>query len=181
MWYPTAITVQPTAEPITLEEACDHLRVDDEGERFQVMRLVTMSRSFVEAYCAARWATQTVVMKCDAWDDLARLPEAPVQSVTSIAYVDINGASQTLSGDVYEVWADGLDTAIVAKYGQVFPPIRPGSRITLTAVVGATAIPPPVKHAILLHVGYSYENREGGKMAELDAMAALLANYRRGA
>ena len=37
------------------------------------------------------------------------------------------------------------------------------------------------KHAMLLHSGYSYENREGGKTSELDAMAALLANYRRGA
>lgn len=180
MWYPTAITVQPAAEPITLEEACAHLRVDDEGERFQVLRLVTMSRSFVEDYCSARWATQTAVMKCDAWGDLARLPEAPVQSVTSISYIDTDGATQTLASTVYELRADGLDAAIVAKYNQTFPVIRPGSRIAVTAVIGAAIIPPPVKHAMLLHIGASYEQREGGK-ADWGAMEALLSNYRRGA
>lgn len=181
MWYPAAITVAPTAEPITLEEACDHLRVTDEGERFIVLRLIGVSRAFVEDYCAAKFATQTVAMKCDAWADLARLPEAPVQSISSISYIDTNGDTQTLSSTVYELRADGLEAAIVAKYNQTFPAIRPGSRITVTAVIGTASIPLPVKHAMLLHLAFSYERREGGKMAELDAMAALLSNYRRGA
>lgn len=181
MWYPAAVTVPPAAEPITLEEAAEHLRVDNDAERFQIQRLITVSRSFVEDYCATRWATQTVAMKCDAWGDLARVPEAPVQSVTSIAYTDTHGAAQTLSADVYELRADGLDAAIVAKYNQTFPVIRPGSRITVTAVVGTATAPAPVRHAMLLHLAYSYERREGGKTSELDAMAALLSNYRRGA
>lgn len=181
MWYPSAITVLPTTEPVTLEEACAHLRVDDEGERFTVQHLITMSRAFVEDYCAARFATQTAVMKCDGFGDLARMPEAPIQSVTSVTYVDTAGATQTLSTDVYELRADGLEAAIVTKYGKTWPIVRPGSRVTVTAVVGTAIIPPPVKHAILLHLAFSYERREGGKTTELDAMAALLSNYRRGA
>lgn len=180
MWYPAAIS-DPSAEPITLEEACDHLRVDDEGERFIVLRLISVARAFVEDYCAARWAPRTAVLKCDAWEDMARMPEAPIQSVATITYTDTNGATQTLSTDVYELRADGLEAAIVAKYGQVFPPIRSGSRITVTVLAGPSAMPLAVKHAMLLYIGYAYENREGGKTAELDAMAALLANYRRGA
>ncbi len=181
MWYPAAVTVAPAAEPVTLADAKAHLRVDTAADDAVIAGMITVARSFVEDYCATRWATQTVAMRCDAWADLARLPEAPVQSVTSIAYTDTNGASQTLSTDVYELRADGLDAAIVAKYNQTFPVIRPGSRITVTAVVGTATAPAPVRHAMLLHRGYSYERREGGKTAELDAMAALLSNYRRGA
>lgn len=181
MWYPSAVTVPPASEPITLAEAKAHLRVDASADDTLITRLVTVSRSFVEDYCASRFATQTVVMKCDGFDDLARMPEAPIQSVTSVTYVDTAGATQTLSTDVYELRADGLEAAIVTKYGKTWPIIRPGSRVTVTAVVGTATTPPPVKHAMLLHLAFSYERREGGKTTELDAMAALLSNYRRGA
>jgi uncharacterized phiE125 gp8 family phage protein len=181
MWYPASITVAAAAEPITLGEAQDHLRADLAVEEAHVRLLIASARAHVEAYCGVRFATQTVTAKCDSFADMARLPEAPVQSVTSISYVDTAGTTQTLSTDVYELRADGLDAAVVLKYGQTWPATQPGSRITVVAVVGTETIPPPVKLAMLLHLGQSYEQRENAKAEGWTALDSLLCNYRRSA
>jgi hypothetical protein len=107
--------------------------------------------------------------------------------VTSIEYVNTAGTTQTLSTDVYELRAEGIEAAIVRKYNQVWPAIRPGSRITLTAVVGYATVPDDVKHAMLLLIGALFENREqtviGVSVASLPGSVnvdAFLANHRRG-
>ena len=181
MWYPAAITVAAETEPVTLAEATAHLRVDGTADDDLIGALIAAARNHVENYCGLRFASQTIAAKCDSFADLARLPEAPAQSVSSITYVDTAGETQTLATSVYEMRADGLEAAIVLKYGQTWPAIQSGSRITVALVVGYVTIPPAVKAAMLLHIGASYEQRENAGAAGWTAMDSLLANYRRGA
>ena len=109
MWYPATVTVAATAEPVSLVEAKRHVHAEDfADEDPQLGMLIASARAHVEKYCNVRLATQTVTIKCDGFCDMARLPIAPVQSVTSITYIDTAGAPQTLSTDVYELWADDL-------------------------------------------------------------------------
>lgn len=187
MWYPASITVAAAAEPVLWADADAQLRLDGATtEQGLVERMIATAREHVEDYTGTRLASQTVAVKCGSFADMARLPEAPVTSVTSIVYVDTAGATQTLSTDVYELRADGIEAAIVRKYNQVWPAIRPGSRITLTAVVGYATAPQSVRQAILLLVGAWFENREqtviGVSVADLPqsvAVDALLVNHRR--
>ncbi|SDN84890.1 head-tail connector protein [Ensifer sp. YR511] len=181
MWYPTKVATAATTEPVSLEEVKRRLHVtfDDDDEDINLM--ISSMRDHAEKYCNTRFASQTVEMKCDGFCDFARLPEAPVTSVTSIAYVDTGGGNQTLAETVYELRNDGLEVAIVAKYGQQWPAIQPGSRIVVTAVVGYAAAPAAVKHAILLNIADAYENRENAELDDWTAFDALLCNYRRGA
>ena len=181
MWYPTKITIPATSEPVTTEEAKRRLHVDFADDDADIDLLVKSARDHVEKYCNVRFASQTVEMKCDGFCDLERLPEAPVSSVASIAYVDTAGVTQTLADTVYELRADALEAAIVTKYGQQWPAIQSGSRITVTAVVGYAEAPPAVKHAALLWIADAYENRENAKLEDWTALDALLCNFRRGA
>lgn len=181
MWYPTKITVAATTEPVTTTDAKRRLHVDFTDDDADIDLMIKSARDHAEKYCNVRFASQTVEMKCDAFCDLARLPEAPVSSVTSISYVDTDGAAQTLATSVYELRADALEAAIVTKYGQQWPAIQIGSRITVTAVVGYSDAPPAVKHAILLFIADAYENRENAELDDWTAFDALLSNYRRGA
>ncbi|HYE49584.1 MAG TPA: head-tail connector protein [Azospirillaceae bacterium] len=186
MWYPATITGAVEAEPITTAEAKAHLRVDGAAEDSLIAGLVAAARAHAEAYCGARLATQTVAMKCDGFADLGRLPEAPVQSVASVTYVDTSGDTQTLATSVYELRSDGLEAALVLKYGQAWPATRMGSRITVTAVVGYATLPKDIRHALLLLIGHWYVAREavniGNIVNELPlGVAALLCNHRRGA
>lgn len=185
MWYPATISVAAEAEPVTASLAKAHLRVDHSDDDTIIAAYIASARAHVERYCGARFASQTLVVKCDGFDDFARLSEAPVTSVSSVAYVDTDGTTQTLSTDVYELRADGLETSIALKYEQTWPAIRTGSRITVTLVAGYATAPETVKQAMLLLIAAWYENREAGPAGELahpyvpPAFDALLANERR--
>jgi uncharacterized phiE125 gp8 family phage protein len=165
-----------TVQDVKRQSYIDHS--DDDG---QIERLIAAARDHAEHYCGTRLATQTIVVKCDCFADLARLPTAPVQSITSITYLDAEGATATLSTDVYELRADGLDAAVVLKYDQTWPAIQQRSRITVTAVVGYADLPPAIKHAMLLWVGGAFENRENAAALSWTAFDSLLCNFRRGA
>ncbi|MBZ9980404.1 hypothetical protein LB521_04485 [Mesorhizobium sp. BR-1-1-8] len=181
MWYPATVTVAATDEPIRLVEAKRHVHAEDyTDDDAELALLISSARNHVEKYCNTRFATQTVAVKCDCFGDMARLSEAPVQSVTSIVYVDAAGATQTLADTVYELRADGLEAAIVLRYGQSWPAIQPSSRISVTAVVGYEDAPPSVKHAILLFLAGGYEMRENASGDAWTTFDCLLSNHRRG-
>lgn len=187
MWYPATITVPAATEPVSIAEARLQCSIETDETEFDDLlnRLIAAARGHVESYCATRFASQTVAVKCDAFADMARLAEAPVNSVTSIVYVDTAGADQTLLTDVYELRSDGLEASIVLKYGQAWPSIRPGSRITLTAVVGTASVPAAVKHAMLMLLAHWTKTREAVVTGEAAietpiGVADLLCNHRRG-
>lgn len=180
MWYPSAVTV-PATELVTIAEARQQARSDSDTDLdTELTRLITVARNHTEKYCGIRIGAQTIVAKCDSFDDLARLPDAPVTSITSITYVDTDGVTQTLATSVYELRADDLDAAVVLKFNQSWPAIQPGSRITLTSVVGYATAPPAVHHAMLLHIADHFADHEMVVVNGFTTFDALLANHRRG-
>jgi hypothetical protein len=109
---------------------------------------------------------------------MARLPIAPVSDV-DIEYVATDGTEQTVLDAAYELRADGLAASVVPAYGQNWPATRPGSRITVTAIVGYETLPASIRHAMLLWIAEAYLNRENAETPEWTAFDALLTNYRR--
>lgn len=182
MWYPVTIAA-PATEPVTSAQAKSQCRIGSSETAFdtEITRLVTVARAHVEAYCGARFGSRSATMLCDSFADLVRLPEAPVTAVASITYIDTDGAEQTLATSVYELRASGLDAAIVLKYGQAWPSIRPGSRITVTATVGYSAAPEDVLHAMLLFIADSFHQRETAVVGDWSTLDSLLINHRRNA
>lgn len=180
MWYPSKVVTPPQAEPVTIDIARVHVRVDVDEEDDLIARLIAVARSHVEKYCGIRLPTQTIEASCDGFGDFARLSEAPVQSIASITYVDGAGVTQTLPGTVYEGRFDGFDTSIVLKPGQSWPQKLPGSRITVRMIAGSDQVDPTVAHAILLHVSDSYYQREPVVIAGRTVFDNLLCNHRRG-
>lgn len=185
MWYPAAVAA-PATEPVTLTQAKAHCRVDHDDNDTLITALIKSARAHIEAACAVRFAARTgATFKCDGFSDMARLPEAPVSSITSITYLDTDGASQTLSTNVYELRADGIDAGIVLKSNQSWPAIQVGSRITVTAALGYSTAPEDIYHALLMLIAHWYESRStvavGESGMELPfAVNALICNHRRG-
>lgn len=187
MWYPSTVTVAPTVEPVTLEQAKEQCGVLPAETHFNALlgRLTKAARAHCEEYCNARWAVQTFAMQCDSFADFARLPTGPLSSIASITYVDTDGEEQALDEAVYEERKDGLEPSIGLKHGRSWPRIRHGSRITLAAVYGGS-VPDDVQHAMLMLIGHWFVNREAvvtGTIATAIPMSvdALLCNHRRGA
>ena len=183
MWYPAAIDTPPAGEPVTAAEVKAQAIVDHTDDDGLIARLIEAARSYVEAYCGIRLAKRTLTIPCDGFGDFDRLPEAPVQSITAIKYIDPAGDEQTLAGTVYELrqCADGLESAIALKPGQRWPAIQPQSRIAVTAPVGYGTVPAAIKHAMLMWIAEAYAKRENGAQEKWTAFDALLCNFRRGA
>ena len=167
------VITPPSSEPVTLAEARTHLRIEPFGSPLEhpddayISTLITIARYFCEQYLERSLATQTVVMVVDNFNSTIYLPNAPVQSVDSITYIDVDGVTQTLATSVYEL--DAYENKIRLKYGQEFPSVRPQEdAVTITFTAGYTnglspdtyPLPAPITAAMLLIIGNYYENRQ---------------------
>jgi uncharacterized phiE125 gp8 family phage protein len=167
-------TSQVVTEPITLDEAREHLRLDPYGsppvhpDDDYVTALITAARTWTEEYLRRALATKTIEIVYDSFYDIdLALPLAPVQSVTSVEYIDRDGATQTLATTVYGV--DTFANKLYLKYNQQWPEIQDTvNPVIVTAVVGYTngespdtyPFPAPIKSALNLIIANLYENRQ---------------------
>lgn len=174
------VTTPPTAEPVTLEEARLHLRVSDDSEDEQLDGLIKAAREYVETRIDRALMTQTIRLSLDRFPAYEiRLPKPPLQSVTSVQYIDGAGATQTVSASDYRV-----DT--YTEPGRIEPvtvwPVADArvAAVRVTYVAGFTSaalVPQTIKQAMLLLMTHWYENRSAvgrpGGPVEL-AVASLL-------
>jgi hypothetical protein len=86
------------------------------------------------------------------------LPFPPVTSVTSVTYVDVNGASQTLDPSTYALVGGGEDVSrIVPTYGTTWPKAEYNPEaIKVQYVAGYASIPPALIIAMQLLVRNLY-------------------------
>jgi uncharacterized phiE125 gp8 family phage protein len=176
-WLPTEVTVAPTAEPVSLDEAKEFARIDASEDNALVTSLIAAARSHVEQRTGTKLMPQTVLMRARDWGDLYALPVAPLTSVTSVEYLDASGVEQTLSTDVYEVVLAGLSPSIQLKVNQTWPSaLFRTDAIRITAVAGYASLPPEVTTAIMRLVTMFYDNRSIS--VEDPLLDALLVNHR---
>lgn len=155
----------PAAEPISLQEAKDHLSVDGTDHDALIESKITAVRQAVEDFLRRRLVTQTLDWRLDEFPDsyLLETP-VPIQSLSSIAYVDTDGAAQTLASALYQVDAYSVPGRIMPAYGEVWPSIRDQlNAVTIRIVAGygnPPAVPRPIVEAMLLYLGAAYANRE---------------------
>jgi uncharacterized phiE125 gp8 family phage protein len=190
----------PTTLPLTLDECKAHLRVtfnDDDGlikayAAAAVKALDGKSGHLGRCLMPQIWR-QTLdggfPAACGGRDDRIDLPLGPVRSVTAVTYVDANGATQPLSSTAYDFFADdGLEAACLRPvYGTAWPATRRQPDAVVidydAGYASAAEVPEPIKAAILLHVGFLYENPSAVGANTLDqlplAYTHLLAPYRR--
>ena len=181
MWYPASITTAAAFEPVSVADVKAQAIIDDSDNDALIGRLIGAARSHVEAYCNIILAEQIVAVRCDSFTDFARLPIAPVQEIESITYIAAVGGEQTLPDTVFELQSDGLEVSIALKDGQRWPARLPGSRITVSALVGyKDDIPPAITHAMLIWIADAYAKREIEAAEGVTAFDALLCNFRRG-
>ncbi len=183
----TKIITAPTDEPITLDEAKDHLRVYIDDDDSVISEQITSARVWVEQYLGRALLTQTWEVYFNEFPACIEIPFPPLQSVTSIKYIDSDGVEQTLDAGEYNVHIQNEPGIIVLAYGKSWPSIRYElNAIAIRFVTGwATAadIPGPIKSAMLLLIGHLYEHREqatiGIQVNEIPfGIEALLFPYR---
>lgn len=185
-------TADPADMPVTLAEAKAHLRVLHDLDDDYIDALIETATGHLEgrggilgrALVTQIWEYR---IRCFPNCGVIQLPLPPLQTVGAIAYIDTNGATQTLSPDQYAVDAETLVGQIRRAYGVTWPATRAEDhavRITFTAGYGDAAdVPRPIKQAILLLIGHFYVNRDLGLVLPQGAplaVEALVAPHRIG-
>ena len=99
---PLEVVSAATIEPVTTGEAKGQLRVDGDDDNARIERLIRTAREWVEHETQRRLVTQTWRQHWDCFPDELRLGLAPVATVTSVKYYDLDNALQTLSSALYQ-------------------------------------------------------------------------------
>lgn len=192
-----SLVTGPATEPLTLAEAKAHARVAIAADDGLIAGYILAARSYLEEITGRAFLTQTWDYVIDGdwpWFNdldarrhyrLIQIPKVPVQSVTSITYVDPAGAEQTLASNQYVVDTGCPIASVYPAYGVDWPDVRcQRASITVRFVAGwSNDFPDALRQALLLLVGHFYENREsvvvGTIATELPmAVSALVAPYR---
>ena len=167
----------PAVEPVTLAEAKRHCRVDMADDDGLIADLVSAATRHCEQFTHRRFISQVWEDRLDTVPAYVwTAPVAPVLSIGSVTYVDLDGATQTWSSALYRTDIPAGDSAGPARITPIHGGLWPQARsITNTFVVrftvgyGTTAasVPADIKAAIKLMVGHLYANREAVNVGNL--------------
>lgn len=168
---------------VSIPEVKAQARVDIDEDDALLERKIKAATEYAEAVQNRALLTSTWRMTLDCfpcWE--IRLMMPPLQSVTSITYVDTDGTTQTLSSSAYLVSADSEPGRITPAYGYVWPAVRhQPEAVKITYIAGYTAaslVPVSTREGILALAATMYEFREmlvsGTIVAKVPDIASLL-------
>lgn len=159
------VRLSPAIEPITMSEAKKQLEIagSDSAHDAHIERLIGAVREEWEQDTSVATITQTVEHVQPRWQACIRLTVRPVQSITSVKYLDSDEAEVTVDPANYS-----LDVArrLLRFKGDYSPPITSDEwnawRIEYVAGYGDTPneVPQMDRSAMLLLLGYRFENRD---------------------
>lgn len=174
-------TVAPVGYPVTLDEAKQHLRVDQNDDDALIEAFIAAATDHLDGpdgILGRAILPQTWREKWDAFQPMFPLRFGPAGAIVSMTYTDSSGAPQSI-----------IDARLAASLGvwRVAPALGgswpSGSDVSIEYAAGSADVPAPLKVAILLHVGSLYENRESisGKPMSVVPLAyeMLIMPYRR--
>jgi uncharacterized phiE125 gp8 family phage protein len=159
----------PAAEPFTAAQAKQHLRVDESDDDTLIDTLILAARQKVESDCNRALMSQTWDLYLDAFPVNESpgivVPNAPLQSVTSINYTDTSGDSQTWDSSKYRVDAISNPGRITPEFSETWPSTQSiTGAVVVRFVAGygdaSTTVPRDLLQAMLMLIGHWYENRE---------------------
>lgn len=188
------VTVAPTAEPLSVADVRDNLRIDHDYEDSRLSFLITMARELIEERCSIAIMEQTRQLHLDRFPDgdYLKIPYPPFMSLSSFTYRLDTEASRTVDSNSYSISSTRHPAILYLKDGYEWPTeeLSPVDAVKLTYKCGyatAAAVPRRILQAMHLLIGHFYEHREevvlgsvvgvkSGKIAE--GAASILMQFR---
>lgn len=163
------LVTPPAIEPLTLDEAKAHLRIDEglSADDDYISALITVAREYCEEFQNRAYITQTWQVSFPYWPDyVIDLPLGNLQSINAITYKDSKGAVTTLTENIhYVVSTRGVLGKVAPVFGMPWPPFVPwpldAVTIEFTCGYGDTAqnVPEKIKQAMKLLITHWFERR----------------------
>lgn len=164
------LVTDSASEPVSATEAKKQLELSGSDHDTQIALLIQAAREQWEHDTQTVMVEQTWRQRLESFGEFQFVP-GPATAVTSVTYYDTANASQTLSSDYYDI--DLSRNAFVLKADYDWPgTYTRWDAVTVNYTVGVSSVPAIAKQAILLLVGYYFENRD---MLMSDAMSHMRA------
>ncbi len=171
-------TTPPAKEPLTLDQAKTHLRVelDETDEDDLIDADIAAVRASAETFMRRQLITATWELYLDVFPREIQIPRPPLQGVNSIKYIDTDGNLQTLDTAVYTVDMKSMVGRVVLAYDQSWPETRAQIQaVTVNYDAGygddEADVSPDIIAGLKLGIGHLFEHREdvvlGISVAEL--------------
>lgn len=184
---PEKLIMAPVLEPISLDDAKEHLRVTFNAEDALISSLVGAARDLCERETGRALMPQTWELSLDRFCDFMKLGRAPVISIESIKYTDVDGDDQTLPDTDYILDNAGeYQMRVVLAPNKSWPAVSSGiNNVRIRYVAGypaASAVPKALKQWMLLQISHWYRNREsvnvGNITSTMPFVDILINSYR---
>jgi uncharacterized phiE125 gp8 family phage protein len=179
----------PAVEPVTLEQARKHLKVDvidgTNPDDDLILSLISAAREHVEQNTQTIIATRPITVTADGFgSDEVDLGLWPVKSVTAVRYEMFPGTYATVPSAYYTLDLYSKPAVLRSVSGWPQSTGRPNS-VIVELVAGMDEVPKSLKQAMLLLIGHWYENREAVNIGNITSelpkgVDALLTPHRLG-
>jgi uncharacterized phiE125 gp8 family phage protein len=158
----------PALEPLELSTVQAHLRLTETSELGLLDLYAKAAREALERELGRQFISATYDGYLDAFPagDTIELPMAPLVSVTSITYYDVNDTAATVTASDYDVDVASEPGRIVLAYGKTWPTttLRPSNAVVVRYVAGygtePSNVPAPIRLALLHLTAHAFEHRE---------------------
>lgn len=152
----------PMAEPITLQELKDHLRIDHALEDTLLSGLIATARQYLEYRTGLGLMEQEWRLCLDDWPQnrCILIHKSPIRAIDEIEQFGVDGVPQIV--DQNQMLLDSKSSPARLFTGAQNVPGQMMNGIEITFTVGyssASDVPDMLKRAILIHAAFAYEFR----------------------
>jgi uncharacterized phiE125 gp8 family phage protein len=185
-----AIVTPADAEPLTVADAKHQIPWPQSDSTWDVwiQSAIVAARQFAETKTQKTFCTSVVRETLDCFPRIIRCDTWPIQSITTIEYLDFDGTWQTVDPTLYTSDLDAEPARITPKFGRVWPiPVPQIGAVRLTYVAGyggPEKVPEGIKTWMKMRIAAMFQNREevvvGSRLtvSELPFVDGMLDNFR---
>jgi uncharacterized phiE125 gp8 family phage protein len=169
MMYGLRVTVNPTSEPLNLDETKLYLRVDHSEDDALILSMIAAARQYCEAVTKRSFTTQTMQMWSDQFPDTDTIDvPRPFYTTTDLTvkyYLSGSTSATTFAASNYWVDDSVEPGRIVLRDAAEWPTsdLRSAKGVEVTfrsGYGGEPDVPDGIKMAMLSLIGHWYTNRE---------------------
>lgn len=185
---PTIKIIEATTEPVTLDEAKLHLKVEHDEEDALISSYISAARAMCEGELNRTIMLATWEMRTDVFEDALKLEWPRVIRIDWLQFQDVDGVLRYLDPQDYvlDASSDDAPAYVLPARGRAWPETDTESincvRVRYAAGYGNTpqSVPAPLRQWILLHVADFYQNREatGREAKTLPYLNGLLSPFK---
>ena len=164
------VVTPPDGFPVTLDEAKKHVRLDLDLDDVEITQMLDAAVEYAQKFQGRQYLTATIDEYFDCFPrNVLELELAPVQSITSITYLDTAGDSQTWASASYQSDLKKSTVRIKPVPGETWPLTENGrmNAVTVRYVAGygnMAQVPRDIKNGFLMLLADLYENRSGSSI-----------------